>query len=137
MYVDLKSYTINSILNTPSITEILTGGVHGKPEISRQQIPSAFNDVDILPCALVKFMGNYPTYMNDDSINTPFDIYLYEPFNSNKIAEVCELLYQLLIDLKPGNVWSCEFLKDITDSEDPILKCQLGICSYQYVRLRS
>src|SRR5689334_19249376 len=81
----------------------LTGGIHQTVEISRQLTPAAFDaNKEIKPSALVKAGTETAVGPFDDSVQTPFVIYLYQRSGYEDVLAAEHLIFVALHRKKVG-----------------------------------
>lgn len=131
----MKQAIIAAIEADAALAALLTGGVHGAVEISRQTTPTAFDgNQEILPCALVKVGTVVPTGPHHHAAQQGVDIYLYHPNDYTALGEVADLLFKLLHRQKltpaSGTCWQLQHDTDTGDEEDSALKVPMKRCRF-------
>ncbi len=113
----------------------LTGGVHTKAEISRQDTPTAFDSNDeIEPCALLKVESVGPVRPYTHGARMVLTLYFYERSGYDNIEAARERVYTLLHDgyVTPstGSCWRILHSGDVGDQEDEALGCSMAVSRY-------
>jgi hypothetical protein len=119
-----------------TLAELLTGGIHTGVEITRQEMPGAFDEVsEILPCALVKAPTTVPTGPYIDSARTTIQIYFYQRAGTEVIGSAMRRTVALLNGSKPRRgMWQMNFADQVEDARDDGLECSLGVARFWAVR---
>jgi len=131
--------TVRALLaNDPTLAGLLTGGVYGATEISRQNTAAAFDaNGELLPCALVKLETETPGGPYDTSSRQFILILFYQRSGRTTIDAAVARAFTLLNRVKAGtNVWEIVHADDVLDLEDQALECSLAMSRYVAVRLR-
>ena len=120
----------------------LTGGVHTKAEISRQETAGAFDaNGEIEPCALLKIESVGPVGPYTHSARMFLAVYLYERSGYDNVETARERVYTLLHDtcVSPsvGSCWRIEHSGDVCDQEDQALGCSLAVSRYVATVMRA
>jgi hypothetical protein len=119
----------------------LTGGLHTKTEISRQDTPAAFDaNGEILPCALLKFETQTPWGPFAHGSRLYFSLLLYQRAGYEAIEAARQRVYALLHRQKvtpaTGGCWEIRHSSDVTDVEDGALGCSLAVGRFTATVLR-
>jgi hypothetical protein len=120
---------------------ILTGGLHTKTEISRQNTPAAFDANDeIQPCGLLKFETQTPWGPHEHGSRLYFSVMLYQRSGYDDVEAARERLYQLLhrqkVTPSNGGCWEIQHAGDVPDVEDGALGCSLAVSRFVATVLR-
>ncbi len=120
----------------PTLAELLTGGIYTGVEITRQDMPGAFNEVsEILPCALVKAPFTIKIGPYGDSARTTIQIYFYQRAGTEVITAAMSRTVALLNGSKPGRgIWEMRFADQVEDAIDDGLECSLGVVRFGVTR---
>ena len=127
--------------NDATLMATLTGGLHTKKEISRQDTPAAFDgNGEIRPCGLLKFGTIAPHGPYDHSARLYFSVLLYERSGYDDVETARERIYTLLhrqcVSPETGSCWTIEHADDVLDQEDSALGCSLEITRYAATIMR-
>lgn len=127
----------------PLLQALLTGGVWATGEISRQEIPEAFDpNQEILPCALVKLESEtvWGPYQEAGAVSARLYVvvFFYQRSGYDVIDDALDRAIALLHREKlESGVWEIEWADDVRDQEDDALGCSVGMSRYVVTRLRS
>ena len=121
--------------NDATLMATLTGGLHTKAEISRQDTPTAFDANDeILPCALLHFGTQTPVGPYPHGSQLYFALMFYERSGYDNIetarARAYTLLHRQKVTPATGACWGIRHADDVLDQEDTALGCSLAISRY-------
>jgi len=127
--------------NDEQLMATLTGGLHTRTEISRQNTPAAFDDSsEILPCALLKLETQTPWSPYTHGSRLYFSLLLYQRTGYEAIEAARLRLYTLLHGQKVGpsigGCWQIRHSSDVPDVEDAALGCSLVISRFVATILR-
>lgn len=124
-----------------SLAMILTGGVHTGREMTRQDMPTAFDaNGEILPCALVKTEVELAWGPFRSSSRAYLRVFLYQRDGYAAIEAARERIFSLLHRQKLSteyNTWEFMHADDVGGQEDPALSCSLAVSRYVVHRLRA
>ena len=120
---------------------LLTGGIFGGTEISRQLTAGAFDaNGEVLPCALVALEVETPNGPYPTSSRAFFTVTFYERAGFSTIDAALARVFALLNAQKVGSasdrVWQVVHAEDSADLADPALGCAMRYSRYVAHRLR-
>lgn len=120
---------------------ILTGGAYTGREITRQDMPDAFDaNGEILPCVLVKTEVELPWGPFHGSSRAYVRVFLYQRSGYTAIDAALNRIYALLHRQKLNteyNTWEAMHADDVSGQEDPALSCSLAVSRYVLHRYRN
>lgn len=118
------------------LSDILTGGVHHAPEISRQATPDAYDQSrELLPCALVKQESATPWGPHADSGRVYVTVWFFARSGYTHIEAARKRVYARLHRQKvtPSDGSGCYEIRhadDLLDQEEPMLGVPMAMSRY-------
>jgi hypothetical protein len=133
----LRDSIITALTTDTTLMALLTGGVHGALEISRQNTPAAFDtNLEIKPCALVKVNADTATGPYATSAASTLEIYFYQRAGYDTIGAAQIRAMALLNRMKVGDhVWQIRWSDNVPEADDNVLNCSLGLSRYHVYRM--
>jgi hypothetical protein len=134
----LRDSVITVLQADSTLMALLSGGVHGGTEISRQNTPTAFDaNAEIRPCALVRTATDVPTGPYVSSARTAIEIYFYQRAGYDTIEAAMLRTFSLLNRERVGvQVWEMQWGDDVNEQRDEALQCALAMSRYYAIRLK-
>jgi hypothetical protein len=122
-----------------TLMALLPGGIYSGREISRQEMPSAFDEnLELRPCALIKVETETPSGPYDTSARLIFSVWLYQRAGYDAIDAAMKRVFELLNRVvMPGQkCWEIRHSDDVTDQTDDSLMTSMGMSRYVAIRMR-
>lgn len=118
---------------------ILTGGIYGGTEISRQLTAAVFDANDeLLPCALVSSEAESPHGPFMTSSRQFVIVRFFQRSGYTQVDAALARVYTLLHRQRISSVgmWEMRHAGDVRDVRDDALDCAMAISRYEVIRVR-
>ena len=136
----MRDEIVAALAGDHTLAALLTGGVYGGVEISRQFTPAAFDATtkEILPCALVKVENESHVWPYWTGSRAFVLVLFYQRYGYTAIDPAMERAFALLNMTKVGGsgMWNVVHANDVRDLRDQALDCSMAMSRYVAMRLR-
>jgi hypothetical protein len=116
-----------------TLTALLTGGIHAKPEVSRQQTAAAFDasTMELLPCANMKLEVNSHVAPHPTGARQFFTVSLYQLYATDVITPAAARVIELLNQSRPTTlIYQVEWVDTLPGLVDVALEANLLVLRF-------